>query len=284
MENVTILALQGPTGTQSDLDPLVGVAFAQNWRLSVLHIGPVPLLAAFSIGATPYAVPIVPDIWVNDLNEMAENLSATQAKTREYLQKQGISGEVATICVEPAALHDLVAARAVFADICVIQNSLRDNRVAFDNVVYGLLFEAPGPIVLNADKNSNALDPKSVIVGWNNNLSAARAVRAALPMLKKAENVTVACIDPKATKWADGENPGADLASWLSHHGCRVTVQEFPTGGKSVSEVILERGVEQGADLVVMGAYGRNRLNERIFGGTTLSMIQQQDLPVFLVH
>ncbi|MFT5067300.1 MAG: nucleotide-binding universal stress UspA family protein [Yoonia sp.] len=284
MKNDTILALQGPTGTQSDLDPLVNATFAQNGRLSVLHIGPVPLLAAFSIGATPYAVPIVPDIWVNDLNEMAETLSVTQAKTREYLQKQGVTGEVATLCVEPAALHDLVAARAVFADLCVVQNSLRENKNAFDNVVYGLLFEGPGPVMLNVDKNSNALAPKSILVGWNNSLSAARAVRAALPMLKNAENVTVACIDPTATKWADGENPGADLASWLSHHGCRVTVQEFPTGGKTVSEVILEHAVEQGADLVVMGAYGHNRLNEKIFGGTTQSMIQQQDLPVFFVH
>jgi nucleotide-binding universal stress UspA family protein len=34
----------------------------------------------------------------------------------------------------------------------------------------------------------------------------------------------------------------------------------------------------------VMGAYGHNRLNEKIFGGTTQSMIQQQDLPVFFVH
>jgi len=284
MENATILALQGPTGTQSDLDPLVDAAVAQNGRLSVLHIGPIPLLAAFSISSTPYVVPIVPDIWVNDLNEMAETLLMTQAKTREYLQKKGVTGEVATLCAEPAALHDLVAARAVFADLCVIQNSLRKNKNAFNNVVYGLLFEAPNPIMLNADKSGNALAPKSVIVGWDNSLSATRAVRAALPMLKKAENVTVACIDPIATKWADGENPGADLASWLSHHGCRVTVQEFPTGGKSVSEVILERAAEQGADLVVMGAYGHNRLNEKIFGGTTLSMIQQQNLPVFFVH
>lgn len=284
MKNATILALQGPTGRSADLAPVIDAAFAQAARLSVLHVGPIPLLPVYSIGAAPYAVPYAPDDWVTKRNAMLETLAAKQAETRELLQKQGLTGEVATLCVEPSAMHSLVAIRAVFADYCVVQHSLRADEAAFENIIYGLLFESPTPLLLNTEKQNDALAPDNIMIAWNSSLPAARAVRSALPILKAAKEVTIACFDPDTTKWADGENPGADLASWLSHHGCRVTVQEYASGGKKISSAILARAEECDADLVVMGAYGRSRLNERFFGGTTRSMIAQEDMPVLMAH
>lgn len=283
MKNATFLALQGPEGTRADLVPLVDAARAQNGRLSVLHIGPVPILV-YSVGAAPYSAPIIPESWVDERNEMSEKLALKQSETREYLKNEGLTGEVGTICVEPAALHDLVAIRAIFSDICVVQNSLRDNETAFNNIVYGLLYEAPAPVVLNVDKDGKALAPENVFIAWNSSLPAARAVHAALPILKAAKEVTIACFDADPSRWADGDNPGADLATWLSHHGCHITVHEYVSGRKKTSDAIIERAREQTSDLIVMGAYGRNRWNERFFGGTTQDMIRQQDLAVLLAH
>jgi nucleotide-binding universal stress UspA family protein len=262
---------------------LATAALAQKGRLSVLHIGPVPIMV-YSIAAVPYGMPSIPDGWVGKRNEMAAKISIQQGETREFLQQQGLTGEVATICVEPSALHDLVAIRALFADVSIVLDSLRTNDVAFDNVVYGLLFEAPGPIMLNVKPDSKAMAPDSVLVAWNSSLPAARAVHAALPLLKAAKEVTIACFDADPSRWGDGDTPGADLAIWLSHHGCRVTVQEYATGRKKISAAILERAHERTADLIVMGAYGRNHWNERIFGGTTRSMVKQQDMAVLLAH
>jgi nucleotide-binding universal stress UspA family protein len=33
-----------------------------------------------------------------------------------------------------------------------------------------------------------------------------------------------------------------------------------------------------------MGAYGHSRLKERIFGGTTIEMLEQCQLPLLMVH
>ena len=283
MTNATFFALQGPEGTTADLAPIVDAAQAQTGRLSVMHIGPVPLLS-YSITASPYAIPVVPEGWLGERNKMAAQLVKQQKKTRAHLVKQGLTGEVATLCVEPAAMHDLVGLRALFADFSIVQNSLRDNETAFNNVVYGLLFEAPGPVVLNVVPDSKALTPNAVMIAWNSSVPAARAVRAALPMLKTAGEVIIASFDADPSRWADGENPGADLATWLSHHGCKVTVQEYVTGRKTVSQAILDRAQEHTADLVVMGAYGRSRWNERFFGGTTEEMIKQIERPVLLAH
>ena len=283
MTNATFLALQGPKGTTAELDPIVAAAQAQDGRLSVLHVGPVPLMT-YPITAAPYAVPAIPEGWVGLRNDMLARLHEQQEETRAFLVQQGLTGEVATLCVEPAAMHDPVAIRGLFADFSIVQNTLREFDTGFDNIVYGLLFQAPGPVILNVESNGKALAPETVMIAWNSSAPAARAVRAALPLLKSAKEVIVACFDPDPSRWADGETPGADLAGWLSHHGCKVTVQEYVTGRHPVSEAILTRGRELGADLVVMGAYGRSRWNERFFGGTTESMIKQTEMPVLLAH
>lgn len=283
MKNFTFLAVQGPDDTTASLAPLAEAATRHGGRLGVLHIGPVPILA-YAMGISPYGGTIVPDGWIAERNEMARKLADHQTKTRAYLLEQGLTGEVSTLCVEPAALHNPVALRGLFADITIIQDSLRAYSTAFDDVVYGLLFESPGPVMLNVMPNGKALAPQNVLVAWNSSLPAARAVRAALPLLKAAKEVTIACFDADRTAWRDGDSPGTDLAAWLSHHGCRITVQDYKTGHSSVSDAILDRAREHGADLIVMGAYGRHRWNERLFGGTTLSMIQQRERAVFLAH
>ncbi|WP_342069508.1 universal stress protein [Yoonia algicola] len=283
MKNATFFVLQGPEGTPADLAPIVDAAKTNNGRLSVLHVGAVPVMT-YAVAATPYAAPIIPEGWLDQRNEMSELLKRKQEEMRDYLTRESLTGEVATLCSEPTALHDSVGVRSLFADFSIAQNSLRADETAFNDMVYGLLFKGPGPLMLNVEKGSNALVPENVLIAWDNSLPAAQAVRAALPLLKIAKEVTIATFDADLSRWGDGESPGADLATWLSHHGCTVTVQEYVTGSKSVAEAILFRARETTADLIVMGAYGRSRWNERLFGGTTESMIEQQERAVLMSH
>lgn len=284
MKNATYLVLQGPTGKPADLEAVITAAERDNGRVSVVHVGPVPVLPGFAVGAAPGVVWSIPEAWAEDRTEMIDTLTQSQQATQTRLAQSGLSGDVAVVCVDPSALPGILALRAMFADLCILQDSMRDEAVAFDNAVYGLLFEGPGPILLNGQSHARSLAPDKVMIAWNSSLPSARAVRAALPLLKTAKEVTIACFDHKSARKHSGESPGADLAGWLSHHGCRVTVQEYPVGGKSVADAIVDRARTTDSDLVVMGAYGRSRLNERLFGGTTLSMIQQTQIPVFMAH
>ena len=115
-------------------------------------------------------------------------------------------------------------------------------------------------------------------------MPAARAIHAALPILEAAKEVVVAIIDPVTTAFRDGEDPGADVALWLSHHGCKLSVQQMPSGGQQIDAALLRKGKETGADLIVMGGYDRSRMREIVFGGTTRSMVEQVEFPVFLAH
>ncbi|MGB5863213.1 MAG: universal stress protein, partial [Sulfitobacter sp.] len=123
-----------------------------------------------------------------------------------------------------------------------------------------------------------------VFVAWDSSDTAASAVHAALPYLKEAKEVVIACIDPVISVERDGQDPGTDVAAWLSHHGCTVTVSQFPSAGRNVAQCIHDRAREFGADLVVMGAYGHARMIQTVFGGTTRTMLDQTDLPVLFAH
>jgi nucleotide-binding universal stress UspA family protein len=106
-------------------------------------------------------------------------------------------------------------------------------------------------------------------------------VHSALPLLRAAGEVIIGIVDPDTTQ---SEDPGVDVAKWLTHHGCNVVVQQYPSGGKSVGDSLRARAKDVGADLVVMGSYGHSRARQAVFGGTTRSMIDQTDQPVFLAY
>jgi len=46
----------------------------------------------------------------------------------------------------------------------------------------------------------------------------------------------------------------------------------------------MEGAARIGADLIVMGGYGRARLREWIFGGVTRAVIENAQVPVFMSH
>ncbi|WP_367118802.1 universal stress protein [Mesorhizobium sp.] len=52
----------------------------------------------------------------------------------------------------------------------------------------------------------------------------------------------------------------------------------------SVVDVLRRHAVDIAADLMVMGAYGHSRLRERIFGGVTISMLEDPPMPILMAR
>jgi nucleotide-binding universal stress UspA family protein len=51
-----------------------------------------------------------------------------------------------------------------------------------------------------------------------------------------------------------------------------------------VANALLLVARDQGADLLVMGAYAHNRIRELIFGGATLEALLDATMPVLMAH
>jgi nucleotide-binding universal stress UspA family protein len=282
MKNQTFLMLMTEDTEGSEVRQVAETAAAMNARLTCLLLSTMPTQPMNAHGAFPYGGFEISDQWVEEVNETRERLKARMEGLRDDLTSAGASGDVQIALAAHSDIRAEVARRGFVSDFAIASKSIRAAENGFfRDVAYSVLFETPIPLMLNATPLKRA---GRIFVGWDTQLPAARAVHAALPLLKEADEVIVASFDPVALESADGEDPGADLSKWLSHHGCKVTLNQYPSGGEPIGAAIRRRAKESGADLVVMGAYGKSRLRERVFGGTTQSMIEQTDMPVFLAH
>jgi nucleotide-binding universal stress UspA family protein len=123
-----------------------------------------------------------------------------------------------------------------------------------------------------------------VVIGWNASKESARAVNDAMPLLASADIVTVLTIDPREGPRGHGELPGADISVHLARHGVKVEIERTAAGDLPVGEALLSRAADLGADLMVMGAYGRSRLHELLLGGATRSLLRSMTMPTLISH
>ncbi len=121
---------------------------------------------------------------------------------------------------------------------------------------------------------------RRVLVAWNGSREATRALHDALPVLDRAERVIVLSVDPGDHRHL----PGADIATLLARHGVRAEANETSSDDIEVGDAVLPRAADLGADLLVMGAYGRSHVREWAMGGVTRNLLKHMTLPVLMSH
>jgi nucleotide-binding universal stress UspA family protein len=122
---------------------------------------------------------------------------------------------------------------------------------------------------------------RRILVGWNARREAIRAVADARPLLGRADAIEVLVVDLQRHT-GHGQEPGADIARHLAHHGAQVEVQRLSSRGEDVGHLLLSQAAAFGADLVVMGAYGHSHLREWVFGGVTRVVLREAGVPVLM--
>ena len=64
----------------------------------------------------------------------------------------------------------------------------------------------------------------------------------------------------------------------------RCTRRAVTSEGEPVGAALLNAASEAGADLLVMGGYGRTRLSELVLGGVTRHVLADSQLPILISH
>ena len=160
--------------------------------------------------------------------------------------------------------------------IIVSRPSAKGGTIARLFMIAALLNSSRPVLVLPQSRPSTI--GKRISIAWNQSVEAAQAVAAAMPLLQRAEQVNILTfgteggVGPKSTH----------LATYLRFWGVkaeRITVRE-----DSDAKAIIKGCKESQSDLLVMGAYSRSRLRQRIFGGVTEYMLERANIPVFMLH
>ncbi len=124
----------------------------------------------------------------------------------------------------------------------------------------------------------------TAVVAWKESAEAARAVAAALPLLKKAERVVLVAIE-ESEPAADAAREGLrETARQLAWHGIAAETQFIPSARRPIAEVLTSVAIARHASLIIMGGYGHNRMRQIVFGGCTQHFLRDAPVAVFLVH
>jgi nucleotide-binding universal stress UspA family protein len=125
---------------------------------------------------------------------------------------------------------------------------------------------------------------RRVLVGWNGSREAARAVADAMPVLEQARLVTLLAVDTAAEQADDENEPGLGIARHLAHHGIVAEAARFICEPHEVGDTLLNYTTDLSCDLIVLGAYGQNRLRSLVLGSLTGFILEHMTVPVLLSH
>ncbi|HEX2541662.1 MAG TPA: universal stress protein [Caldimonas sp.] len=121
---------------------------------------------------------------------------------------------------------------------------------------------------------------RSALVAWNGSMPSVRALSGALPLLQAAEHVHVVSWTRHAPLAPFSR---IDVGEYLARHGVRAEIHgQAPSA--NVGGALAAMARELSSDLIVMGCYGHSRATERVFGGTSRSILATTDVPVLMAH
>ena len=169
--------------------------------------------------------------------------------------------------------------RASFSDVLIGRLHVVGSGIpAGTGLLSRVLMSRMSPLILVPD-DAGPSAMRRILVAWNGSAVSARAIRAALPFLSRARNITILAGDREGR--ARRDDADTLLRAWLRRHALVVDWIDMEDNA-SPAVAIAECAEACRADAVVMGAWGRSRLSEMALGGTTRHMLAHGNVPMFL--
>lgn len=180
-----------------------------------------------------------------------------------------------------AALLPVLTRRALLADLLVLgQPDPADPRTGClpPDLLPSLVIDSGRPTLMVPRSGSFEAQANRVLLAWKPSREAARALHAALPWLRRAEQIEL--LQAPELHEADFHA----LRHWLRLHGVGAQIDSRSLVGQDLGAALLDHAELSEAELLVMGCYGHSRAREWALGGVSRQVIEQARLPVLLVH
>lgn len=247
------------------------------WIVSIAHM-------ASDLGSYP----IVAESTGFTVEDQAERAEAAEKNFRDVIDRHGIAwADPQTTKDRPTANwlapagsgDEVIAELARLYDVTVLPRPVEKSAAPSGALLEAVLFESGRPILITPPSPPMRLG-EIILIAWNGSTESARAIAFARPLLERAKRVIVLSVEGGTVS---GPSAG-DVERALQRDGIPAEACEARADGRTAGEVILKYAVDEGADLLIKGAYTRSRLRQMIFGGTTNHILRESNLPVLMSH
>lgn len=273
LKDLLVLVDNDPTCV-TRVDLALAVAAEHQAHLTGLHVMPWPPLQVYSEMPIPESFEKMQLLELEEASRRAAAVFAKcAARTTVPTEWRVAAGDAVRVAREHAR----------YSDLTLVPQGLELGSASADLSMLPeeLALTVGRPVVVVPRFGTFERIGRRALVAWNGSREATRAVHDALPLLQRAEQVTVLSIDPEG----DTERlPGGDIARHLARHGVTVRAATITGTDVAVGDLLLSYAVDHDIDLIVMGAYGHTRLRELVLGGATRTLLRHMTVPVLMSH
>jgi len=193
-------------------------------------------------------------------------------------ERMALTLDVTHVRGNPQLAGDVLAQAARTFDFSLLLPEADDGWHA--SVTEAVLFGSGGPAFLFPAHDA-PVHLNCVAVAWDGSRAASRAVRDAIPVLQVSRRVVL--LTAAEDKPAGKETLGA-IRRLMDGHAIPSESIDVAGADRPVGEALQQAALDQGAGLLVMGAYGHGRMREFMLGGATRKALRQQRLPLLMSH
>lgn len=174
----------------------------------------------------------------------------------------------------------IVAANARLCDLSIVTQP-DPAQETFDNLLpQTLLLQTGGPLLMVPYTFRGALNSGRIGICWDGSRLAARAVRDAMPLISKANALTVLTVNQAVPAEASADR----LLARLAGLGLPAKAVKLQADHSDIQATILSAAADESLDLLVMGGYGHSRFQEIVLGGVTRDMFRCMTVPTLMSH
>jgi nucleotide-binding universal stress UspA family protein len=221
------------------------------------------------------------DVREADCQRLNQAIALHEGHFRTTFESLDIPYEWRSDAASPA---DFLATEARAADLLIVGR--REKRIGFipnQSLDIGDVIMRAGRPMLVVPPRKTFLALNRILIAWKDTAEARRAVAAALPLLKSAQDVMIVEITSDERENEVAARRVIDVAKWLQRHNVPASASAEPCAD-DVGGYLDAIAVENGADIIVAGAYGHTRVREWAFGGVTRHLLQQGSTCALLMH
>ena len=224
--------------------------------------------------------PMFPEI----LEAAAEVVSAAQAVDLPFRKwAEGYGAKDAHWQVAVGHLPSVLAGAANWHDLLVLESGLKAPWSS-TGALGQILLTCGAPCLVVPDLYTGTVPAKTVAIASNETAESIRAIHAAWPLLRRAERVILLQGTRPGAYSAIDWRPALSVEKYLARHGLHFIRRPIEAYDAEVGAELLGAAWETGAEMLVMGAYGRTRFSEWALGGATRHVLEHSTIPLFMRH
>ena len=279
MENKILIPVDGSANSDVAVEYGVYVALKLNSVVSGLHVmdinllqGPMLTDISGTVGMPPY------DGFIDAVEaSLDERADIVLNSFRERCRWRGLKVEAKKVI---GRIDEVIIEEARDADFIVMAKKgehfhLKEGGF-LGSVAESVIRHSAKPVMVTPE---NFLEIESMGIAYDGSPSAKKALDLSLGLSKQAAWPITAVIITENMDKASILTAEIEDAAEKQEADCEVIV--LP--GKEGTEIL--KFIREGAvELMVMGAYGHNRLRELLLGSTTSQVIQKSPIPVLLMR